>query len=84
LGRLQTDADRARVLDGLAAAGRLDVDLTTTLQQLKPRWFSTRNVHAPTAPVLLNPRHTMSWMRGPMTRVEIRRARESVNAGFAA
>lgn len=84
LGRLQTDADRARVLDGLAAAGRVDVDLTTTLQQLKPRWFLTRNVHAPTAPVLLNPRHTMSWMRGPMTRTEIRRARESVNAGFAA
>ncbi|HEX3852451.1 MAG TPA: hypothetical protein VHW01_15885 [Polyangiaceae bacterium] len=41
MGRLQTDADRARVLDGLAAArgteGYSD-ELGTTLQRLAPRW----------------------------------------------
>jgi Bacterial protein of unknown function (DUF853) len=79
LGRLQTDADRARVLDGLSAARGVDttsgVDLTTTLQHLAPRWFLTRNIHAHSPPLLLNPRHTLSWMRGPMTRSEIQRAR---------
>jgi hypothetical protein len=46
LGRLQTDADRARVLDGLAAARGADaIDgdaLATTLQRLAPRWFVVR------------------------------------------
>jgi hypothetical protein len=83
LGRPQTDADRARVLDGLAAARGVNsapgVDLATTLRNLAPRWFLTRNVHAASPPVLLNPRHTLSWMRGPMTRVEIRRARGVVD-----
>lgn len=83
LGRLQTDADRERVLDGLAAARGVDntsaVDIEATMQHLSPRWFLTRNVHAPSGPVLLNPRYAMSWMRGPMTRLEIRRARGIVD-----
>jgi hypothetical protein len=78
LGRLQTDADRARVLDGLATAqGSAAEDATalaTTLKRLAPRWFVVRNAHAPTAPILMRPRHAMSLMRGPMTRVEIREA----------
>lgn len=79
LGRLQTDADRARVIDGLAAARGADSGtaqaLATTLQRLNPRWFVVRNTHAPAAPVLMQPRCAMTLMRGPMTRVEIRRAR---------
>ena len=79
LGRLQTDADRARVLDGLAAARGTDAEvgdeLRDTLQRLAPRWFVVRNAHVTSPPVLLYPRHTMSLMRGPMTRVEIRAAR---------
>jgi DNA helicase HerA-like ATPase len=79
LGRLQTDADRARVLDGLAlssdsAAPGAD-DLGTTLQRLAPRWFVIRNAHASAHPVLVRPRHAMSYLRGPMTRLEIARAR---------
>jgi DNA helicase HerA-like ATPase len=81
LGRLQTDADRARVLDGLAlnsdtAAPGAD-DIGTTLQRLAPRWFVIRNAHASAQPVLVRPRHAMSYLRGPMTRLEITRARES-------
>jgi DNA helicase HerA-like ATPase len=78
IGRLQTDADRARVLDGLAAARGVDgvgTELATTLQRLAPRWFLVRNARVKSAPILMNPRHAMTFMRGPMTRTEIRRAR---------
>jgi DNA helicase HerA-like ATPase len=70
LGRLQTDADRARVLDGLEGSEELD----QTMKRLAPRWFVVRDAHASSPPVLLNPRETITWMRGPMTRGEIRRA----------
>jgi hypothetical protein len=78
IGRLQTDADRARVLDGLAAARGLegaDDELGTILQRLAPRWFVVRNAHATSPPILMQPRYAMSILRGPMTRVEIRTAR---------
>lgn len=78
LGRLQTDADRARVLDGLATAqaGGAEVAgaLETTLKRLAPRWFVVRNAHSTSPPILLHPRHAISLLRGPMTRVEIRAA----------
>jgi len=80
LGRLQTDADRARVLDGLASAQGTHGDaggLETTLQRLAPRWFVIRNTHSTSPPLLLQPRYAMSLMRGPMTRLEIQRARGS-------
>lgn len=79
LGRLQTDADRARVLDGLAAARGTDAtlseELANTLRRLAPRWFVVRNAHVVVPPILAKPRYAMSLMRGPMTRTEIRRAR---------
>ena len=78
LGRLQTDADRARVLDGLAAARGVDgmaEELEHTLRKLAPRWFVVRNAHVTSAPILMQPRYAMSLLRGPMTRLEIRAAR---------
>ncbi len=79
VGRLQTDADRARVVDGLASAqaqgGHSAGELTGLLKQLAPRWFLTRDAHAKEGTVLLQPRWAMSFLRGPMTRNEIRRAR---------
>ena len=73
LGRLQTDADRSRVLDGLAAARGTDAsvsdELVNTLQRLAPRWFVVRNAHVAVPPVLVQPRYAMSLMRGPMTRL---------------
>jgi len=77
LGRLQTDADRARVLDGLRGAagdGGASPELAHTLQRLAPRWFVLRDAHASRGTVLFQPRWTMSFMRGPMTRSEIQRA----------
>jgi hypothetical protein len=65
-------------VDGLAAApgaGPAGLEeLATTLQRLAPRWFVVRNARASSPPILMQPRHAMSFMRGPMTRVEIRRA----------
>src|SRR5690606_4692639 len=78
IGRLQTDADRARVVEGLADAGvrGASAELNTLLKRLAPRWFLVRNAHAPQAgPLLLHPRHTMSLLRGPLTPSELMAAR---------
>ncbi len=78
LGRLQTDADRQRVIEGIAdeaRAGESPEELAATLKKLAPRWFVVRNVHAKGGAVLVQPRWAMSFLRGPMTRHEIRRAR---------
>jgi hypothetical protein len=87
VGRLQTDADRARVVDGLSLAGgpRLPERraLADTLKRLAPRWFVMRDVHAPEGAVLLQPRWTMSFLRGPMTRGEIREALHQRETGEA-
>jgi hypothetical protein len=77
LGRLQTDADRARVLDGLineAQLGSGREELDGLLKNLRPRWFVVRNAHA-SETQLIQPRWAMTLMRGPMTRTEIRKAR---------
>ncbi|MEY4510597.1 MAG: hypothetical protein RLZZ450_2719 [Pseudomonadota bacterium] len=78
VGRLQTDADRARVIDGLALAGGQGAHsaqgLANTIKRLSPRWFLMRDAHAAEGTVLMQPRWAMSFMRGPMTRGEIREA----------
>ena len=80
IGRLRTDADRARVLDGVAGSGNgacvKSSDLGDIVKRLSPRWFLMRDAHSEDGLILLQPRWTMSYMRGPMTRLEIRRARE--------
>ena len=81
IGRLQTDADRERVLDGLAGArqnkDQSEADLPHLVQRLAPRWFLVRDAHAASVgPILLRPREAMSLMRGPMTRNEILQARQ--------
>lgn len=80
IGRLQTDADRERVIDGLAASlsereRETRAELDRTVARLANRWFVVRNAHAPSSPILLQPRYAMSWLRGPMTRSELRAAR---------
>src|SRR4051794_992410 len=50
IGRLQTDADRHRVVEGLASAGAIGGhsadELNNLLKQLAPRWFLVRDAHA--------------------------------------
>lgn len=75
IGRLQTDRDKQRVLDGLegaSPAGGLDrAGMDRTLSALSSRVFLMHNVHEP-APVVFETRWAMSYLRGPLTRDEIR------------
>jgi hypothetical protein len=77
LGRLQTERDKARVLDGLegaSAASGTDFDRArteATLSGLKSRVFLMNDVHED-APVVFQSRFALSYLRGPMTRNEIR------------
>lgn len=79
LGRLQTDADRARVVEGMASsnggAAASAAALDDLLNRLAPRWFVMRNGHSEHGLALLQPRHAISLLRGPMTRSELRMAR---------
>ena len=76
VGRLQTDADRKRVVDSLANVGQDGTsaeDIANLVRRLGPRWFLVRDVHAEPNTVLLQPRWALSYLRGPMTPAEIRR-----------
>ncbi|MCU0640146.1 MAG: ATP-binding protein [Candidatus Krumholzibacteria bacterium] len=79
IGRLQTERDKMRVLEGLegaasAAGAAFDRDgMEKTLAGLGNRVFLMRNVHDD-APVIFSTRWVMSFMRGPMTLPQIRKA----------
>lgn len=75
LGRLQTDRDKARVLDGLEGANtgsfnREEVD--KLLSSLASRVFLMRNVHED-GNLLFQSRWALSYLRGPLSRDEIKR-----------
>ncbi|HET9952974.1 MAG TPA: DUF87 domain-containing protein, partial [Polyangiaceae bacterium] len=78
IGRLQTERDKLRVLDGLegaaASAGRAfdRSEMDRLLSGLRKRVFLMNNVHE-TAPRLVETRFTLSYLRGPVTRDEIKR-----------
>ncbi|HET7695915.1 MAG TPA: hypothetical protein VFK57_09430 [Vicinamibacterales bacterium] len=74
LGRLQTERDKARVLDGLegAAAGALNRDeADRTLSSLGKRVFLLHDVHA-AGPITFQSRWAMSYLRGPLSREQIK------------
>ena len=78
LGRLQTERDKMRLLDGLESAGgtglaREEVD--GLLSRLGKRQFLMRNVHEP-EPVLFQTRWAMSYLAGPLGRDGLRRLAE--------
>ncbi|HWP76930.1 MAG TPA: DUF87 domain-containing protein, partial [Methylomirabilota bacterium] len=73
IGRLQTERDKARVLDGLeGAAGTAGqgfdrAGLERILSGLSTRVFLMNNVHED-HPVVFESRWVMSYLRGPLTR----------------
>ena len=77
IGRLQTERDKARVLEGLEgiAAGsgqKFDKqEMDETLAGLSNRIFLLNNVHDD-APVVFETRWAMSYLRGPLTRTQIK------------
>jgi hypothetical protein len=76
LGRLQTDRDKARVLDGLegaAAGASLDRSrIDQLLSGLGKRQFLLHNVHE-NEPVVFETRWTLSYLRGPLGREELKK-----------
>jgi hypothetical protein len=68
LGRLQTDADRARVIEGLGEKKKGPID--TKLQKIARRWFVVRTAGSNEL-AMLQPRWAMSLLRGPMTAREL-------------
>ena len=78
LGRLQTERDKARVLEGLegvAASASQKFDrgkMEQTLAALGSRVFLLNNVHED-APEIFETRWAMSYLRGPLTRAQIKR-----------
>ena len=75
IGRLQTVQDRERVLDGLEGAvqgGSFSrTTLSDTLSSLDNRVFLLHNVHE-SAPVIFQTRFAMSYLRGPLSRDQVR------------
>lgn len=83
IGRLQTERDKARVIDGLrsAAPGSADAgDLSTTISGLGKRTFLLHNVHD-SHPVVFQTRWAMSYLAGPLSRDQIRRLSRGGEAG---
>ncbi|MFK7768501.1 MAG: DUF87 domain-containing protein [Mariniblastus sp.] len=78
LGRLQTERDKARVLEGLEGASaqagsQFDRGaMERTLAGLGSRVFLMNNVHD-NEPVVFETRWAMSYLRGPLTRNQIQK-----------
>jgi hypothetical protein len=88
LGRLQTERDKLRVLDGLeGAAGAQHAkfdrsSMEKLLSGLGNRVFLMNNVHED-APVLFHVRWVMSYLTGPLTRTSIKALMDPKRAAFS-
>lgn len=73
IGKLQTEQDRARVMDGLLSASEDGFDkdeLNEAFNQLGKRKFLLHNIHE-SAPVIMTTRWAMSYLAGPLSREHI-------------
>ncbi len=87
IGRLQTERDKLRVLDGLeGAAGtqnaRFDrASMERLISGLGNRVFLMNNVHED-GPVLFHVRWVMSYLTGPLTRTQIKKLMDPKRGDF--
>ncbi len=85
IGRLQTERDKGRLLDGLEGAANTQgakfdrQAMEQTLAGLGNRIFLMNNVHQD-APVVLETRWTMSYLCGPLTRNQIKVLMDPIKA----
>ncbi|MEZ6117807.1 MAG: DUF87 domain-containing protein [Pirellulaceae bacterium] len=85
LGRLQTERDKNRVLDGLEGAsaesgGKFDRSaMSEVLSNVGKRVFLMHNVHE-NGPVVFETRWALSYLAGPMTRNQIKRLMDDKKA----
>jgi hypothetical protein len=86
IGRLQTERDKARVLEGLEGASassgkKFDKQgMEQLLAGLGNRVFLMNNVHED-APEVFQTRWTLSYLRGPLTRTQIKMLMDPLKAG---
>jgi hypothetical protein len=86
IGRLQTERDKARVIDGLLSAGQGGQDKSTLeklLGSLDNRVFLLQNAHED-RPILFRTRWALSYLRGPLTLQEIAKLTPPGNASSSA
>ena len=82
IGKLQTEQDKARLLDGLESAmtGGLDrSEYDRLISSLGNRAFLLHNVHEQ-HPLTFQTRWAMNYLAGPLTRVQIPRLNQLVGA----
>ncbi len=85
IGRLQTERDKARVMEGLegASSGNFDKQaMERTIAGLGKRRFLLHSVHEDEA-VVFNTRWAMSYLAGPLTRDHIRTLMSKVKSTIA-
>ncbi|MCX6010157.1 MAG: ATP-binding protein, partial [Chloroflexi bacterium] len=88
IGRLQTERDKMRVLEGLegvaaSAGAKFDrQSMEETLAGLGSRIFLMNNVHED-APEIFESRWAMSYLRGPVTRNQIKLLMDPRRSAFA-
>jgi len=85
IGKLATDQDKARLLDGLSSAdGSVNVkELDRLISGIGKRVFLMRNVHEK-RPLLFQTRWAMNYLAGPLTRTQIPALNALKGAGPAA
>ena len=82
IGRLQTERDKARVMEGLEGASDGNFDkqkMERTLAGLGKRRFLLHNVHEDEA-VVFNTRWVLSYLAGPLTRDSIKSLMSKIKA----
>ena len=84
IGKLQTEQDKNRLLDGLesASGGIPRMVFDKLISSLGKRVFVLHNIHA-TQPQLLQTRWTMNFLAGPLTRNQIPALNQLANADAA-
>jgi hypothetical protein len=88
IGRLQTERDKARVLEGLEGASssagkRFDKGrMEQTLARLGNRVFLMNNVHE-NEPAVFETRWCLSYLRGPLTRSQIKALMQPVKSQWS-
>lgn len=75
VGKLQTDQDKQRLLDGLEGADESGLSRTAfdkLISRLEKRVFLVHNVHESSAkPIVFHTRWAMNYLAGPLTRAQI-------------
>ena len=88
IGRLQTERDRLRILDGLesssaAGGGKFDrKKFELIISGLQKRVFLLHNVHE-REPVIFHTRWALSYLAGPLTRAQIKLLNDDSEIGYS-